>query len=230
MPKTPVFRPILQVLYKIAAVTLLVYSLVWGLLSEVPRLPILNESIRMLYVHVPMWFTMIALYSASVYYALRYIRRGNDADDHRSYAFAHVGLLFGCLGLVTGMLWAKYTWGAAWSSDPKQNASALSLLLYLAYFILRGSVSDREKSARMSAIYNILGYAVMLPLIFVLPRLTDSLHPGNGGNPGFNAYDLDQRMRLVFYPAVLGWILLGIWLVQLRVKYMDLQKRLLTTL
>ena len=41
----------------------------------------------------------------------------------------------------------------------------------------------------------------MVPLIFVLPRMGDSLHPGSGGNPGFNTYDLNTQMRWVFYPA-----------------------------
>jgi heme exporter protein C len=48
--------------------------------------------------------------------------------------------------------------------------------------------------------------------------MTDSLHPGNGGNPGFNSYDLDSSMRLVFYPAVLAWILVGVWIANLKFR------------
>jgi heme exporter protein C len=59
---------------------------------------------------------------------------------------------------------------------------------------------------------------VFIVLIFVLPRLTASLHPGNGGNPGFNSYDLDSRLRLVFYPAVLGWIFIGFWIAELQIR------------
>ncbi len=214
--------------YKIIALLLVAYSLVAGLLSAVPRLPILNESIRMLYVHVPMWFAMVVLYSLSVYHALRYMCNHARRSDELSYAYAHVGFFCGLLGLFTGMLWAHYTWGSAWSGDPKQNASALSLLIYLSYFILRGSISDPVRGARMGAVYNLLGYAVMLPLIFVLPRFMDSLHPGNGGNPGFNTYDLDTHMRWVFYPAVLGWIMLGIWLARLRAGYLAIRRQVLT--
>jgi heme exporter protein C len=63
----------------------------------------------------------------------------------------------------------------------------------------------------------------MVPLLFILPRMVDSLHPGNGGNPGFNAYDLDSQMRLIFYPAVIGWFLLGLWMATLRVRIYYLQ-------
>jgi heme exporter protein C len=67
----------------------------------------------------------------------------------------------------------------------------------------------------------------MIPLIFIIPRLDDSMHPGNGGNPGFNAYDLDSRMRLIFYPAVIAWFLIGIWIVSLRVRYKAIEEKIL---
>ena len=206
----------------VGSVLLVVYGWVMGILGRVPSLPILDETIRMLYVHVPMWFGMVALLTASCYRAMGYLRSRGKASayikDAWSYAYAEVGFLMGILGLLTGMLWAKYTWGEVWSGDPKQNASALVLLLYGAYFMLRNSVKDEKRRASLSSLYNILGYGLMLPLIFVLPRLTDSLHPGSGGNPGFNTYDLNADMRWVFYPAVLGWIGVGIWCAHIRAK------------
>ena len=91
-------------------------------------------------------------------------------------------------------------------------------MIYLAYFILRGSIENEDQRARISAIYNIFAFAALIPLLFVLPRLTDSLHPGNGGNPGFNAYDLDSNLRMVFYPAVIGWTLLGFWIAAVKIR------------
>ncbi|MFZ9980770.1 MAG: ABC transporter permease, partial [Cyclobacteriaceae bacterium] len=81
-----------------------------------------------------------------------------------------------------------------------------------------GSLQSEEQRARLSAVYNIFAFAAMIPLIFIIPRLTSSVHPGSGGNPGFNMYDLDGRMRLVFYPAVIGWILLGYWIATMRIR------------
>jgi heme exporter protein C len=52
------------------------------------------------------------------------------------------------------------------------------------------------------------------------------MHPGSGGNPGFNMYDLDNRMRMIFYPAVIGWFLVGWWIVSLRIKYKTLEEKL----
>jgi heme exporter protein C len=204
--------------WKVACVLLLAYSIVGGLLLPVPRQHIINETVRNLYYHVPMWFTMILLFTIAFVYAIKYLRSGNLQHDIYSAAFTKVGILFSILGMVTGMEWALYTWGEAWSNDPKQLGSAICMLIYFAYLILRGGLNDEEKRAKISSVYNIFAFALMIPLIWVLPRMVDSLHPGNGGNPGFNAYDMDSQMRIVFYPAVIGWFLLGVWMSGIRAR------------
>ena len=204
--------------WKYICIFLLFYTILAGFLFEVPRRFILNESIRNLYFHVPMWFGMIFLLLGSAVASVLYLKNGKQQNDIWASQTANAGIIFGILGLISGMLWAKYTWGSYWSGDPKQNASAIGMLIYLAYFVLRGSIEDLQKKARISAVYNIFAFAMLIPLLFVLPRLTDSLHPGNGGNPGFNAYDLDSKMRMVFYPAIIGWTLLGFWLAELNAR------------
>lgn len=195
---------------------LLTYVFVGGLMFKVPSLPILNETIRVLHFHVPMWFGMLFLFLGSVIQSIRYLSSNNAEQDIMSSQLATVGVLFGILGMLTGMFWATFTWGEPWSSDPKQNASAIGLLIYFAYFVLRGSISDEQQRAKISAVYNIFAFAALIPLLFILPRMTDSLHPGNGGNPGFK--DLDSDLKFVFYPAVMGWTLLGFWIATIKIR------------
>ncbi|MBG8554266.1 cytochrome c biogenesis protein [Hymenobacter guriensis] len=204
--------------WKVLTVVLLLYTAVAGLLLPVPRLAILNETIRNLYFHVPMWFGMTIILTASVVYSIRYLRNPSERLDTLSHGFAQTGILMGIVGLATGSLWARYTWGTWWTNDPKLNGAAIAMLIYGAYLVLRSSFADEQQRARVSAIYNIFAFAAAMPLFFILPRLTDSLHPGAGGNPAFAKYDLDSNMRLVFYPAVLGWTLLGVWITQLSVR------------
>ena len=210
---------------KIVAVVLLLHVHVAGLLLDVPRLNILNETIRSLYFHVPMWFTMTLMYTISLYYSIRYLRNPQIGYDHRAVEYANTGIAFSFLGLLTGMVWAKFAWGTFWTGDPKLNGAAITTLVYLAYFVLRGSVENQEQRNRLSAVYNIFAFAAMVPLIFIIPRLSPSLHPGSGGNPGFNTYDLDNQMKIVFYPAVIGWILMGLWIASLRIRIRTVEEK-----
>lgn len=209
---------IYQTWWKVLAVLLIFSTLITGLLLPVPRLPILHETIRNLYFHVPMWMGMLSVFVISVIFSIMYLNTGKEEYDLVSVECVNTGLLFYALGLVTGMLWAKYTWGEFWSGDPKQNSAAIAFLLYCAYLVLRNSIDEEQKRGKISAIYNIFAFPIMVVLIFVLPRMTDSLHPGNGGNPAFGKYDLDNRMRVAFYPAMAGWSLLAIWIATIRYR------------
>jgi heme exporter protein C len=207
--------------WKILSVALLLYAFTAGLLAPVPAKPIVNESIRNLYYHVPMWFGMIILMSVSVVYGIVHLRSGQLQHDIASKHFAATGMLFGLLGISTGAIWATYTWGQPWSNDVKQILAAIALLIYAAYFILRSSIEDIDKRARVAAVYNIFAYTMLFPTLFIIPRLYDSLHPGGEGNPAMDQRDIDPLMRLIFWPAVLGWTLLGTWMSTL---YIRLQK------
>ncbi|AFK02266.1 cytochrome c assembly protein [Emticicia oligotrophica DSM 17448] len=204
--------------WKILCVVILLYTLIQGLTGVVPRQPILNETIRNVYFHVPLWFGMMTLMTASMWFAIKYLRNGRVEDDEYSVEFANVAIFFGILGFMTGSLWGQFTWGDWLPKDPKIIAVEVGLLIYASYFILRSSFEDEQRKARLSAIYNIFAFATFLPLVWILPRLTDSLHPGNGGNPAFGKYDMDNHMRMVFYPAIIGWTLLGVWISSLRIR------------
>lgn len=188
-----------------------------------PFREILFQSIRNTFFHVPMWFTMMFLVILSTVYSIRYLRTGSMTDDVIASQAVAAALLFGVLGLTTGMMWATYTWGSPWPNDPKLHGAAVGVIIYLAYIVLRGSLTDEIQRARISAVYNIFAVVIFTLFIFIIPRLTASLHPGNGGNPAFSKYDLDSHLRLFFYPAVIGWILLSCWILSILVRLRLLQ-------
>lgn len=183
-----------------------------------PYRNILSETIRNTYFHIPMWFGMILIFLLSAIYAVRYLRNPEPDLDEKVTSLISVGVLFGVLGLLTGAIWARFTWGDFWSGDIKQNMSLICLLIYSAYFMLRSSMSDGERKGRVSAAYSIFAFVAMIPLLFIIPRMQDSLHPGSGGNPALGGEDLDNTMRMIFYPAIIGWTLLGLWLAQLHYR------------
>ena len=215
--------------WKILSFLLLVYTIVAGFLLPVPKLFILNETIRNLYFHVCMWFGMMILFAISFVYSVKYLSGFQYRNDIIATHFAAVGSLFGILGYLTGFLWVSVTWvtdqGQSFGSvlkEPKLIGAAIALLIYGAYFVLRGSFMDIDKRARVSAVYNIFAFVMLFPSIWIIPRLVGSLHPGapgsDSGNPALDKNQLDATMRMVFYPAVIGWTLLGIWIATLKIR------------
>jgi heme exporter protein C len=210
--------------WKILCIVFLLLTFSAGFLIKVPIIGNLHQSIRNFFFHVPMWFGQMGLLALSLGYSIAYLRTQNLKYDIYASEFAKTGIIFGILGLVTGSIWAKYTWGEFWSNDPKQMAAAIAVLIYLAYVVLRGSMTDFDKRARVSGVYNIFAFFIYIPLIMILPRLVQSLHPGGmegaqgGGNPALGGGSLDSTMRMIFWPAVIGWLLLGIWVSNLKIR------------
>src|SRR5579863_8570086 len=215
--------------WKLLSFFLLLYTFTAGFLGKVPAKPILNETIRNLYFHVAMWFGMMIFFIISVIYSVKYLRRNNQIDDFYAVEYSRTGIVFGFLGLITGSVWAKYTWGAFWSNDPKQLGAAIALLIYFAYLVLRNSITDFDKQARIGAVYNIFAFAMLFPTIWIIPRLMESLHPGGMGNPAFNTKDIDARMRVIFwFGAIPGWALIGTWITTLRIRLKFLEEKKLS--
>jgi len=207
---------------------------------DVPRIPILNETVRNLYFHVCMWFAMMILFTISVVHAVKYLSTNNLKFDILSRQYAVVGIVFGLLGYATGAIWASYTWVdpnqaapasfGAIAREPKLIGAAIALLIYSAYLVLRDSINDLDKKARISAVYNIFAFAFLFPSIWIIPRLLPSLHPGGigtEGNPALEFKDLAPNMRWVFYPAIIGWTLLGVWIASLKVRLKFLKEKTL---
>ncbi|MBO9564615.1 MAG: cytochrome c biogenesis protein CcsA [Niastella sp.] len=217
-----------QYWWKILCILLLLYTFIAGFLIDVPDIGNLNQTIRNLFFHVPMWFSQLVLITVSLVYSILYLRDPKPKYDLYAWQFTQTGTVLGCLGLLTGMIWANYTWGTPWNNDPKQLGVAIALLIYLAYFVLRNSMTDLDKRGRVAAVYNIFAYFIYIPMILILPRLVESLHPGGKGvegNPGLNGGDLDPTMRTVFWPAVVGWSLLGVWMTTLYLRWKILEEK-----
>lgn len=195
-----------------------------GILIEIPYLPKLKESIRNLFYHVPMWYVMLFSFFMSFIYSIIYLSKSNIKYDVISNEFVNVGIWFGCFGMVTGMEWASIQWGQPWSNDPKQIGAALTLLIYFAYSILRNSIKEEDKKARLAAVYNVFSFALIIPLVYIVPAHFASLHPGADNKPFEALKTQDNLLKLVSLPAMLGWILLGLWVFDIRYRIRKLQQ------
>lgn len=221
--------------WKILTVVLLVYTFTAGLLIKVPNLPALGQTSRNLFFHVSMWMAMMTLFTVSMVNAIRYLRTFDLKYDIYARHYATSGIVFGILGYGTGAIWMSYTWAdpnnplfesfAAIAREPKLIGAAIALLIYLAYMVLRDSITDMDKRARISAVYNIFAYAMLFPAIWIVPRLLPSLHPGQAGNPALNFNDVSPEMRIVELPAFIGWSLLSVWITTLKIRLTLLKEK-----
>ncbi len=162
---------------------------------------------------------MIFLFGTSMVFSIRFLSGFQEKEDIIAVEAANTGLIFGILGLLTGMIWATFTWGKPWTNDPQLNGAAVTVLVYFAYMVLRNSIDEEHKRAKVSAVYNIFAFVILIIFLFILPRMADgSLHPGKGRDETMTVKELDNRLRLVFYPAIIGWISLGFWILNIRVR------------
>ncbi|MGB1318733.1 MAG: hypothetical protein ACPG5W_11020, partial [Flavobacteriales bacterium] len=96
--------------WKWVSIVLVLFSLTAGMILDVPKLPILHETIRNLYYHVTQWFGMMIILTASLVYSIIHLAKGDRRSDIIASEGINVALFMGVLGLLTGMLWAKNTW------------------------------------------------------------------------------------------------------------------------
>ncbi len=227
---------------RISAILLLLYAFFYGLTAKLPSPGgNLAQTARNLFYHVPMWFTMYLMFGISLFWSVKYLMLPEDKFDYtRSYDFdakaetaARMGIFFGVLGLITGIFWSRVTWGenlpdsdfsAWWPWDPKQTLALVALFIYFAYFILRANIKQFNARAKVSAVYNVFAAASVIPLTFVIPRMLDSLHPGSKETgPLISSEAISNEYRLIFYPAIIGFMALALWIWSLHLKLKRLE-------
>lgn len=185
------------------------------------------EAARMVVFHVPCALVTFVAFLVNAFYSWRYLRRTEEMADTKASVAAELGLLFAILATVTGSLFAMEQWGSAWNWDPRETSIVMLMLVYAAYFALRGAVEERSKRARLSASYALLAFPAMIFLIWVFPRIVESLHPTN---TLFSRTGLDTPYRVTLWSLFAGFLALFVWMFRLRLRLEVAETRLRRTL
>lgn len=177
------------------------------------------DSARIILFHVPAAILCVVAFLAGGWFAWRFLKRRDPMDDARSAAANEVGFLLAILTTTTGMVFAQQQWGAPWSWDPRQTSIMIQLLIYAAYFALRGSLEDPRQRASFSAGYAVFAALTVPFLIFVLPRLpaiaNSSLHPKD---TLWTRDGLDGYYRAGLYSAFVLYGMLSFALYRMRAQ------------
>ncbi len=194
---------------------------------EFPIIPGLEDKARNIFFHVPLAWTSVLGFLVALYYGFRYLRTRNFDYDIKSASSAGLGMMFCLLAMLTGSIWAKFNWGSFWNWDPRETSIFILLLIYGAYFALRSALSSDEVRARLSAVYSILAGLTAPFFIFIMPRIVSGLHPGAKGDMAGSIpvvqLHMPLNMRLVFFAGLIGFSLLFIWLLNMRIRLARLE-------
>jgi heme exporter protein C len=180
-----------------------------------------GETSRILFFHVPQAWVATLSFLISMIGSCIYLAKRNRKADNLALSAAELGLLFCLLATASGSIFAKAAWGSFWNWDPRETSIVILLMIYGAYFALRSAVGDPEKRRVFAAVYSILAFATVPFLVFVVPRITASLHPENTMNPARPG--MDPKTLKVFLGSLLAYTGLFIWLLRLRLRLLNLE-------
>ena len=172
---------------------------------------------RIFYFHVSSaWVAFLGFFVVAGASAV-YLWKHSPGADRLAHAAAEVGVLFCSLVLITGPIWARPIWGVWWTWDPRLTMTVILWAIYASYLMLRAFGGEDEAVRRWAAVLGIIG-VLDIPIIMVSVRLLRGMHPAviarNEGGSGL----VDPWMRIALLVSAVALILLGSWLMQLRVR------------
>ena len=173
---------------------------------------------KILYVHVPCAIGAYLGFLTTALCGALYLRSSDARYDRAAIAAAEVGVVFCSLNIASGPLWARGTWGHWWAWDPRLTVTLLLWFIYLAYLLLRAFTDGSERSARLAAVYGLLG-AVAIPLNYFAIQLFGgaAMHPEN-----LRRGSLGEGMGL---PFALGMLAAAAAFLHLLLLRIDLEGR-----
>lgn len=169
---------------------------------------------RIMYVHVPSaWLAYLAFFVTLVT-GLLYLRRSDLRYDRVAVASAEIGLVLTGLTIATGAIWGKATWGKWWDWDPRLTTTAILFVIYAGYLLLRQSVGDRRRRARLAAVFGTVAF-LNVPIVHFSVLWWRSLHqPPTVIRPGDPT--IDHLLLAELLASVASFTLVYLWLLRRR--------------
>jgi heme exporter protein C len=158
----------------VAAIPVLAAGLYLGLAWAPPDAMMGNVQ-RIMYVHFPSWIATAIGYVVALVGSGGYLARRSPRFDWLAHAGVEVGVLFNVSGLVTGSIWGRPTWGVWWTWDPRLTTTAIMLIIFTGYLLVRAFIEDSETRARVAAVVAIVGF-LNVPIVYLSVRWWRTLH------------------------------------------------------
>lgn len=198
--------------------------IVFSFITPAPQ-AVIGEASRIFYYHIPQAWICVIAFAVSMIYSIRFLRNRKLAEDDRAATAASLGLIFCFLATITGSVFAKVTWGSFWNWDPRETSIFVLLLIYGAYFALRGAIESEERRATLSAVYSIFAFVTVPFLIFVVPRMVPSLHPADSVVDKNMKFTMGTEVRTIFFSSLALFTILFFWMLNLGLRVQRLVRQ-----
>lgn len=149
-------------------------GLYWGLVKAPPD-AYQGDSQRIMYLHIPSILTAYLSFFLVFIGSCLYLWKREKRDDNLAHAAAEIGVLFTALTIIEGSIWGRPTWGVWWTWDARLTLTAILLLIFISYLMLRALVEDESRAASAAAILGIIGF-LDIPLIHMSVYWWRTLH------------------------------------------------------
>jgi heme exporter protein C len=174
------------------------------------------------YIHVPAAIASLVCFTVLFVCSILYLRTGARKWDSVAAACGEVGLIFATTMNLTGMIFAKSTWGPFWTPSLRLISSAMLWFLYAAYLILRAAFTSEQRRERLCAVFGIIAF-IDVPLVYISARFVPDMH-----RPSVEFQSAWQGLALglgvsgaLALTAALIWIRAGIAGLQSRLDRLD---------
>lgn len=200
-------------------------ALAWGLVM-VPPDHLMGQTVRILFIHVPcVWLGMAGWSTIAVSSVVELVWR-HPLAGIAARAAAVPGAVFTALGLATGSIWGRPTWGTWWVWDGRLTSFLVLLFLYFGYIAL-ADAAQRDAAAggsagRVTAIFGLVG-AINIPIINRSVVWWNSLHQPPSITMGRSSIDGSYLWPLLIGALGFSLIFGGVVLARMRMMLADIQ-------
>ncbi|HEU4345667.1 MAG TPA: cytochrome c biogenesis protein CcsA [Candidatus Binatia bacterium] len=158
----------------VVALIFIIIGLYWGLMHAPPD-AYQGDVQRIMYLHIPSILTAYLSFFLVFIGSCLYLWKRERRDDILAYSAAEIGVLFTALTIIEGSIWGKPTWGVWWTWDARLTLTAVLLLIFAGYLMLRSLTEDESRAASSAAVLGIIGF-LDIPLIHMSVYWWRTLH------------------------------------------------------
>lgn len=184
------------------------------MLMDLPDEAFQGAIFRIIFFHVPAAWTAFLCAFGAMIASVGYLVGRNLRYDAFAVTVTEVGLAFGAINLITGMIWARIIWGIWWTWDARLTSMLILWLLYAGYLMLRHAIEEPTRRARIAAVLSIFAFTDV-PIVFFSIKWWRTQHPQpvvwGGGS-------MDPDYYNMLFANWLALILVAVVLVSVRLR------------